>query len=77
LKEEELASLFEKHIQYPLAEFHRKKKYIYLRGFFSYALQGRRVAVRLQLKPQLHVKVNISRALCGLPFPEFMFSMGN
>lgn len=28
-------------------------------------------------RPQLYMKVNISKALHGTPFPEFMFSMGN
>lgn len=72
---ENLASLFETYNSYSLTECHKGKKKI-LEGFFFplFSQEGGKGCPPL---PQPYMKVNISKALHGTPFPEFMFSMGN
>lgn len=56
-------------------KFTGKKKNLRVSFFCFSGEEGGTVCLRLS--PQLYMKVNISRALRGIPFPEFMFSMGN
>lgn len=68
-------SLFEKYDSYSLTECHKGKNISEFFFFlFLFSQEGGRAGPPLL---QLYMKVNISKALHGTPFPEFMLSMGN